>query len=473
MKTFKIFSMAALALVMAACSNEDNAIEQQPAQQLSRIPFSATIAAPNSSATTRTTYTPGKNEQEQDIINVAWRAKVDGGYEGDKIALIHGGKLDVVTVTSVNDDGRAVIEGTIQTPTSDEEDVVLVYPAATVESATPQDPLPYTPSETYVAKGFSQDGTLEYIQNNLDGRQGTGTLKKVSGKATLKEDVSMPSKIVIWKLSLKDIPVTATTAPNALSATSVNIKVGSATNVVAAASSTTAKSEYYLCLVPATMGTGDLTIEAKNGTNTYSYTKAGGATLTAGCYYQSTVSMYTLGYVICTNGSIYPTASAAREAGSIPVGKIVYLGNNTGHTTCKNGLALSLIDVGFNESYDLAITYCSYLNSNQSTAYSTFNGTNVTALTGAEWMLPTKDQWETMISAAGGFANLRDGFASVGGTNMRTTDGTESENPGTPSYYWSSTEVSGKTWWYSIKSQSGSWADDSAHECYVRACLAF
>lgn len=468
MKTFKLFSMAALALVMAACSNEDNAIEQQPAQQLSRIPFSATIAAPNSGATTRTTYTPGKNEQEQDIINVAWRAKVDGGYEGDKIALIHGGKLDVVTVTSVNDDGRAVIEGTIQTPTSDEEDVVLVYPAATVESATPQDPLPYTPSATYVAKGFSQDGTLDYIQNNLDGRQGTGKLKKVSGKATLKDDVSMPSKIVIWKLSLKDIPVTATTAPNALSATSVNIKVGSATNVVAAASSTTAKSDYYLCLVPATMGTGNLTIEATVGSYTYSYTKTGGATLTAGLYYQSTVSMSPTG-VICTDRSIYPTASAARGDSKIPVGKIVYVGSNTGDNNNTNGLALSLVDVGFDDSNYWANTYCSYLNSNESTAYSTFNGTNVTALTGATWMLPTKAQWDTMITAAGSFVNLRDGFASVGGTNMRTKDDDQTE-----SYYWSGTQVPGSTiFWYSINSATGVWYDNSAHKKHVRACLAF
>jgi len=461
MKTFRLFSMAALALVMAACSNEDNEIEQQPVQQLSRIPFSATIAAPNSGATTRTLY----NETNDGYIDVTWRAKVDGGYEGDKIALIHGGKLDVVTVTSVNDDGRAVIEGSITAPTSDEEDVVLVYPAAAVENATPQAPLPYTPSATYVLKGFNQGGTLDYIQNNLDGRQGTGTLKKVSGKATLKEDVSMPSKIAIWKLSLKDIPVSPTAAPNALSATSVTIKVGGTR--VAATATGTAKSEYYLCLVPATMGSGDLTIEATDGTNTYSYTKAGGATLIAGKYYKSTVSMYTLGYVICTDRSIYPTVTVAQNAGKIPVGKIVYLGNNTGHTTYKNGLALSLIDVGFDESNDWANTYCSRLNTNQSTAYA--NPT--TAVTDAYWMLPTKPQWETMISAAGGFANLRDGFGSVGGTNMKTEDGNE-----TYSYYWTNTLLPEETiFWYSIKSITGEFSEikDSAHKKHVRACLAF
>lgn len=463
MKTFRLFSMAALALVMAACSNEDNEIEQQPAQQLSKIYFSATIAPPNSGAKTRTLY----SETGDGYINVKWRAKVDGGYEGDKLALIHGGNMDIVTVTSVNDDGRAVIEGSITKLSSDEEDVVLVYPAAAVESATPQAPLPYTPSATYVLKGFNQGGTLDYIQNNLDGRQGNGTLKKVSdSKVTLKEDVSMPSKIAIWKLSLENKYVTGATA--ALSATSVTIKVGGTR--VAATATGTAKSEYYLCLVPATMGSGDLTIEATDGTNTYSYTKAGGATsttFTAGEYYKSTVSMYTLGYVICTDRSIYPTVTVAQNAGKIPVGKIVYLGNNTGHSTHKNGLALSLIDVGFDESNDWANTYCSRLNTNQSTAYA--NPT--TAVTGAEWMLPTKPQWETMISAAGGFANLRDGFGSVGGTNMRTIDDNSSD-----SYYWTNTLLPEETtYWYSINSYECVFSNikNSAHKKHVRACLAF
>ena len=461
MKTFRLFSMAALVLVIAACSNDDNEI-QQPAQQLSKIYFSATIAPPNSGAKTRTLY----SETGDGYINVQWRAKVDGGYDGDKIALIHGGNLDVVTVTSVKADGHAVIEGTITAPASDEENVVLVYPAATVANATPQAPLSYTPSATYVLKGFNQDGTLDYIQNNLDGRQGSGTLKKTSdSKATLKDHVKMDSKIAIWKLSLENKYVTGATA--ALSATSVTIKVGG--TPVAAATASSAKSDFYLCLVPATMGSGDLTIEATDGTNTYSYTKAGGATLTAGKYYKSTVSMYTLGYVICTDRSIYPTVSIAQQANKIPVGKIVYLGNGTGHSTYKNGLALSLIDVGFDASNYWANTYCSYLNSNESDAYNVAYNNYTTAVTDASWMLPTKPQWEAMIAAAGGFVSLRDGFASVGGTNMRTKDDNTSD-----SYYWSNTQVPGSnTFWYSINSATSTWYDNSAHEKHVRACLAF
>ena len=104
--------MAALALTFVACSNDDNDM----AQQEGKIPFSATIAAPNSGATTRTTYTESGTS-----INVVWKS-------GDQIALVHGGVKDVVTVSTPNPDGSAPITGTI-TVGSDNEDIVLVYPA--------------------------------------------------------------------------------------------------------------------------------------------------------------------------------------------------------------------------------------------------------------------------------------------------------------------------------------------------------
>ncbi len=270
MKTFRLFSMAALALVMAACSNNDGEI-QQPAQQQGMIPFSATIAAPNSGATTRTTYT-----EVGTSINVAWK-------NGDQIALIHNGHKDVVTVGEPNTDGSATITGSITAPASDEEDVVLVYPAASIEASGSGTGI--TPVVAYLTKGLTQDGTLDYISDYLDSRRGNGTIISDGGSGgTLKENVKMESKIAIWKLSLQDNAAT----PNTLSATAVTVKVGSTTVAAAAAA---AKSNYYLCLVPATMGSGDLTISATVGSDTYTYKKTGGISLTANTYYQSTVSM--------------------------------------------------------------------------------------------------------------------------------------------------------------------------------------
>ena len=81
MKTFKIFSMAAVALCLAACSNSDDYSVQMPTQSADVLHFEAAVAAPNADATMRTVYTVDDTN-----IKVAWK-------DGDKIAVcISGGK---------------------------------------------------------------------------------------------------------------------------------------------------------------------------------------------------------------------------------------------------------------------------------------------------------------------------------------------------------------------------------------------
>ena len=275
MKAIKLFSMAVAALMMAACSKEDNDV-QQPAQQARMIPFSATIGPAGSS--TRTTITEGTGTDAGKLM-VAWK--------GDEwIALVHNGKKDKVQVTKVNDDGSAVIEGEIDATGSDGEDVVLVYPADAVASVTSGTTFVPNTDPTFLAIGFQQDGTLGYIGSNLDAREGSGTLKISGGTATLNNNVTMSSKIAIWKLTL----TTDGTTP--LAANQVTLSIG--TNPIAAtAVNATGKSEWTLCVVPATLAlySGGFTISAKVGTDTYTYTKAGGVSLETSKYYQSTLTM--------------------------------------------------------------------------------------------------------------------------------------------------------------------------------------
>lgn len=264
-KTLKLFSMAALALMMAACSNDDNDVPQQEG----KIPFSATIAAPNSGATTRTTYTESGTS-----INVAWKS-------GDQIALVHGGVKDVVTVGTPNPDGSAPISGTI-TVGADNEDIVLVYPADLVASATGG--TPYTENATVTNKFKTQAGTLAYIQDNLDIRKGTGKLAVSGASASLKANVSMASQIAIWKLTMTHNPpidpekVIVKVGGNSVAEASISV-YGATTVVV------------YLALDPTTMSSGALRIEAHEFSWGYYYEKAGGVSLTAGKYYQSSFEM--------------------------------------------------------------------------------------------------------------------------------------------------------------------------------------
>lgn len=261
--------MAAVGLMMAACSTDDNITESKtPARHGGKMRFVATFAAPAADAATRTTYTESGTN-----INVAWKA-------GDEVALIHGGVKDVVQVSTINADGSATIDGDITVGT-DGETVAVVYPAASVDATGSG--ATFTPNTAYAAKGFAQDGTLEYIATNLDARQNTNAKLKVSGDvATLNGNVEMMSGIAIWKLSLTD-------GSSTLSATQLSLKVGGLP--VAGTVNATGKSDYYVCVVPSAMGTGDLTIVAAAGSDVYTYTKSGGVSLTAGKYYQSEVAM--------------------------------------------------------------------------------------------------------------------------------------------------------------------------------------
>lgn len=276
--------MAVLVIVVAACTSSDIEIPQLDG----KMHFTAKIAAPNSGSDTKTVYTVDGSS-----INVAWRAKEDGVYEGDKIALIHNGVKDIATVTAVDGSGNATIEATISGTPQDGDDVVLVYPAAAVKDATGG--TSFTPDETYAQKGFTQDGTLDYIQNNLDGRQGSGQLSVSGGTASLKGSVKMNSQIAIWKLNL-------THGTTEIKAKTVSLKLGN--QAIAGGADDSGKSEYYFCVVPATLDaiyaaaitaslpTPAFTIEANDGTDTYTYTKESQLNLANNGYYQSTVTFY-------------------------------------------------------------------------------------------------------------------------------------------------------------------------------------
>lgn len=271
MKTFKIFSIAALALMMGACNNEDPVLDNNPATG-QQIQFSATIAAPGSGATTRTIYT---EQTDNGTIKVSWK-------EGDEIALIHSGKKDVVTVKTVNADGSAIISGTITVGTNG-EDVLAYYPAASVELNSDYNPVPH---EAYAQKMFEQDGTLKYIQDNLDKREGAGKLEVSGSKATLSAALSLESQIAICKLTLQD----DSEIPAAISANKVTMILNNETPVTLAATSTltAATSTVYLA-VPAASGV--ITVIANTNSDiSYDYTNED-INIVAGKYYQSTLTL--------------------------------------------------------------------------------------------------------------------------------------------------------------------------------------
>lgn len=266
MKTKNIFTLAALALTMAACTSEDLTQQQssQPEPDHSKgLPFTATISG---KATTRAI-----TENTTDgTLETSW--KVD-----EKVALMHNDVVDVMTVSEVDPTTKAAtITGTITGSPTDGEEVALIYPASVVDVSGE---VPEVKTNEQLLG--SQDGTLATIAEKYDLRTcEDAKLKVVSGSATINGTVSLQNQLAIVKFSLTD-------GTSALSASKFEIldKTGSAITTVTPSS---AASEFYAAMSPADAQTFHFV--ATKGDEKYYYSKYG-ATLVAGKYYQQDMTL--------------------------------------------------------------------------------------------------------------------------------------------------------------------------------------
>lgn len=152
-----------------------------------------------------------------------------------------------------------------------------------------------------------------------------------------------------------------------------------------------------------------------------------------------TLTTPAVGEVIGSDGKNY--AYASLPSGVTAMAKICYVSG-------EHGLALALADEGYMNWSD-AISTCA---------------AHTPAFTGGTWKLATQDEWNNMISGAGGAVALRDGFTSVGGTNM-----------GTNWWYWSSTDATNTSnaWVYRFDGTNVWTSNPKDASSNVRACLAW
>jgi len=463
--------MAALALMTAACSNSDNDIltpAEQPAKAQG-IPFTATISM-GESASTRALSEDNVNNK----IVATWA--VD-----DKVALIHNGVKDEMTVSAVNA-GVATITGTITgypSYPSDGDAVTIIYPATAADGTT---------GNVKANLLAAQDGTLATIAANYDVRKGTGTLK-VSGTASLNGNVSLTNQFAIFKFTLSGQSIDATHP--------LVIKKGE-NEVVTTVTPASSMTSVYVAMPAAASSTYRFIVTTDNN----KYIKSGTAAITAGNYYQTTLDLSTpryplalasatvddLGSVIASNGKIY-LKNAAIPSGESAVAKIAYLGDgDNSDDTYNHGLALALADVSETKwclqwsetclptQYSTAETAKGDMAGIANTDYlidhapagHTHNAAkaardySVTRPTGTSaWFLPSAGQWDKMANAAGGYENL----------GLPKADG-----------YWSSTESNASSdagnhssaWYFDADVHDGKWEDNRKDDLnHVRACLAF
>jgi hypothetical protein len=160
-----------------------------------------------------------------------------------------------------------------------------------------------------------------------------------------------------------------------------------------------------------------------------------------------------LGKIAGADGNIYDTKAAAEAAGTTAVAMIAYVGSSTEHATYTHGMALALSDEG---------------EMNWSNAKSTCEGKS--AVSGAAWLLPSRNQWKAMFKANGGnegsYTGLNTAVATAGGDSSKLQKNER---------YWSSSEQGSNFAWVLVLGEDNAGWDGAPEDLghHVRACLAF
>ena len=259
MKTTKLFFMAALALMTAACSNDDNEFAQQP-QKAEGITITAQLAPKTNGATTRAV------EDKTTYIEAKWAVNehIAVLYEVSSTKYVAD-----ATITGVDGSGAATISFTVNGGTANDTPCTLVYPL----SAAKDDHSGVKDAATLLA---AQDGTLN---DNLDVRVGAGTIQTTTPGLTVTTQPA--AQFAIFKFTVKNSDASAT-----IDVKPLTITIGSQDYVITPASAT---SELFVAL-PAIASQKVTFTATGSDSKTYTCSKAS-VSFDAGKYYQSTLKM--------------------------------------------------------------------------------------------------------------------------------------------------------------------------------------
>ena len=314
----KVFGIAALLLAFVACNKVETEITpvEQPSDSKG-ITITATLAP--KTAVTKAVADKGDNK-----ITVTWA-------ENEHIAILYdkdGAQVADATITAVDGTtGAATISFTVVSGTADNTACTLVYPY----SAAKDDKSGVKDAATLLS---AQDGTLNA---NLDVRVGAGTIRTTT--PGLDVTTQPAAQFAIFKFTLSGPSIDAThplvIKDNASNKTITTVTPASTATSVFVAMPAAASTTYKFVVI---------TADNK-------YIKSGTATIEAGKYYQTPLTLepryplalssataeWDLGAVACDDGYLYMEKKAA-PAGKTAIG-IVGKVTETGH-----GLILALQD---------------------------------------------------------------------------------------------------------------------------------
>lgn len=179
-----------------------------------------------------------------------------------------------------------------------------------------------------------------------------------------------------------------------------------------------------------------------------------------------------IGKVICTDGSLYATVSAAGYAGKTPVAMIAYI-DTQNHT----GLAIALEDAVVN-------MYAGCEWSEIDTHVQTWVSNNVYTVANATWKVPTATEWQQMLIGCGANGSVSDDLPNVslsyvGINTLLGNNAYETSQLVTqwPESYWTTTEDNESKAWYAAFSNTYNnmffVSGEKTNAYTVRPCLSF
>lgn len=383
MKATKIFMMAALALMMIACSNDDfteQPIELPVDNNNKEITITATLA-PKGNDGMR-----GVADNGDDKITVTWA--VD-----EHLAILYtkdGNQMADARITAVDDvTGAATITFTVEGGTPDNTDCQIVYPLSAAKSDK-------SGVKAYADMLATQDGVLD---GDLDVRVGAGKIQVTT--PGLDVTTQPAAQYSIFKFTIQDLSSTDKTA------TQFKVSDNSG-NVITTVTPSSATGTLYVALP--VLATGMYWFNATIDSKAY-IAKATVSTATlAGKYYQSTVKMATVGDAILSDGKFATKGTSGQQA------VIVYVG--TVDKYFNHFLAIALEDAANKVTWSDALTAIStyagnhpitiggttYNNTNACTSgYDVVSDNNATTSATATtlhqgWRMPTVTDWRYLYA---------------------------------------------------------------------------
>ena len=451
----KVFGIAALLLALAACNKVETEITpvEQPSDSKG-ITITATLAP--KTADTKAVADNGDNK-----ITVTWAQNEHIGilYEVDETK--YSADAEII---SVDDEGTATIQFTVVDGTPDNTACTLVYPY----SAAKDDKSGVKDAATLLA---AQDGTLNA---NLDVRVGAGTIQTTT--PGLDVTTQPAAQFAIFKFTLSGPSIDAT-HPLVIKDNASNKTI---TTVTPASS---ASSVYVAMPAAASKAYKFVVITADN-----KYIKSGTATIEAGKYYQTPLTMSPryplalssataddLGAVVNSDGTL-SVEKAAAPSGKTAVG-ILGKVSSTGH-----GLILALQDAPSQNwntinSWESVTTYAdTKLKLLPDEARGSLKGYFwlgvFVDIKVSNWCVAQKSDYEEIFVNLGSTTGNSNGTTYDGNVNAYITTGvggTEMDDS-----YWSATEYYEYGGWYAWGFHSNSWVNYyTTGSDSVRPVLAF